>query len=243
MLFHGLKTTKHRITDKMPAHNNQVVVACAARTMKNVEHKKYIKMTDFLRLALPVYFIIYFGVVFVLKSVIVAKRTGKNPFVLPKDDSAFGLVSTYIKLIFAVICTYLIIYAFFPTWYNYFLPVLQLDNRTIKYIGLVLLFVSLVWTVIAQINMKNSWRIGIDADTKTELITNGLFSVSRNPVFFGMFLSLSGLFLITPNALTLLLLVLEYVLIQIQIRFEEEFLTKEHGQKYSEYKQKTRRFI
>ena len=41
-------------------------------------------MTDLLRLILPIYFIIYFGVAIVLKSVIVAKRTGKNPFVLPK---------------------------------------------------------------------------------------------------------------------------------------------------------------
>jgi protein-S-isoprenylcysteine O-methyltransferase Ste14 len=91
--------------------------------------------------------------------------------------------------------------------------------------------------------MKNSWRIGIDTDTKTELITNGLFSISRNPVFFGIVLSLSGLFLITPNALTLLLFILGYVLIQIQIRLEEEFLIKEHGQKYLEYKQKVRRLI
>ena len=89
-------------------------------------------MKNFLRWVLPIYFIIYFGVVFILKSVIVAKRTGKNPFVLPKDESALGLVSTYIKLIVAVICAYLVIYAFFPTWYNYFLPVLQLENQTIK---------------------------------------------------------------------------------------------------------------
>jgi protein-S-isoprenylcysteine O-methyltransferase Ste14 len=200
-------------------------------------------MTDFLRIILPLYFFIYFGVVFILKSVIVAKRTGKNPFVLPRDESAFGVVSIYIKLIFVVICAYLVIYAFFPTWYNYFLPVFQLDNLTIKFIGLALLLFSFVWIVIAQVNMKNSWRIGIDNDTKTELITNGLFSISRNPVFFGMILSLLGLFLITPNALTFLLLVLEYVLIQIIIRLEEEFLTKEHGQKYLEYKQKVRRFI
>jgi protein-S-isoprenylcysteine O-methyltransferase Ste14 len=36
---------------------------------------------------------------------------------------------------------------------------------------------------------------------------------------------------------------LAYVLIQIQIRLEEEFLTKDLGQKYLEYKQKVRRFI
>lgn len=138
---------------------------------------------------------------------------------------------------------YVVAYALFPNWHDNFLPIIQLDNLTIKYVGLGLLFISLVWTVIAQGNMKNSWRIGIDTDTKTELVTSGLFSISRNPIFFGMILSLVGLFLTTPNALTALFLILGYVLIQIQIRLEEEFLTKEHGQAYIDYKQRVRRLL
>jgi len=200
-------------------------------------------MTDLLRLILPIYFIIYFGVAIVLKSVIVAKRTGKNPFVLPKDDNVYGLVGFYFKLVLIAIFVYIIVYAVFPTWHDYFLPILQLANPTINYIGLALLFISLVWTVIAQTNMQNSWRIGIDTETKTELVTSGLFAISRNPIFFGMIITLLGAFLATPNALTALLLILGYILIQIQIRLEEEFLTKEHGQKYLKYKQKVRRLI
>ncbi|MES2593552.1 MAG: isoprenylcysteine carboxylmethyltransferase family protein [Bacteroidota bacterium] len=200
-------------------------------------------MTEFLRLTLPIYFIIYFGVAFVLKSLVVAKRIGKNPLVLPKDDSAYGLIGLYFKLTLIAMFVYVVAYAFFPTWQNNFLSIIQLEKLAVKYIGLVFLFISLVWTVIAQAHMKNSWRIGIDKDTKTELVTSGLFSISRNPIFFGMILSLVGLFLATPNALTALFLILGYVLIQIQIRLEEEFLTKEHGQKYLDYKQKVRRLI
>lgn len=200
-------------------------------------------MTDFLRLTLPIYFIIYFGVAFVLKSVVVAKRIGKNPLVLPKNDSAYGLIGLYFKLTLITMFVYVVAYAFFPTWHDNFLLITQLDHKTVKYIGLALLFISLVWTVIAQGHMKNSWRIGIDTDTKTELVTSGLFSISRNPIFFGMILSLVGLFLTTPNALTALFLILGYVLIQIQIRLEEEFLTREHGQNYLDYKQKVRRLI
>ena len=200
-------------------------------------------MTDFLRIILPIYFIIYFGVAIVLKSVIVAKRTGKNPFVLPKDDNVYGLVGFYFKLVLTAIFVYVVIYAVFSTWHDAFLPIRHLDNSTINYIGLSFLVISLVWTVIAQTQMKNSWRIGIDTDTKTELITNGLFSISRNPIFFGMIVTLLGAFLATPNALTVSFVILGYILIQLQIRLEEDFLTREHGQKYLEYKLKVRRFI
>jgi protein-S-isoprenylcysteine O-methyltransferase Ste14 len=123
------------------------------------------------------------------------------------------------------------------------LPIKQLDTSAIKYTGLGFLVFALIWTIIAQGHMKNSWRIGIDTETRTELIMTGLFGLSRNPIFFGMILSLVGLFLTTPNALTAIFLTLGYVLIQIQIRLEEEFLTSQHGQNYLTYKEKVRRFI
>jgi protein-S-isoprenylcysteine O-methyltransferase Ste14 len=91
--------------------------------------------------------------------------------------------------------------------------------------------------------MKNSWRIKVHSKTKTELITTGLYAYSRNPIFFGIIGSLVGLFLITPNALTGLFLILGYILIQIQIRIEEVFLTNRYGQKYIDYKHKVKRLI
>jgi protein-S-isoprenylcysteine O-methyltransferase Ste14 len=200
-------------------------------------------MNEFLRIFLPTYFIVYFGIAFVAKSVIVAKRIGKNPLVLPKDDSAYGLIGLYFKLTIIFMFVYVLQFAFVPTLYENFLPIRQLETSTIKYIGLGLLAFALVWTIIAQGHMKNSWRIGIDTETKTELITQGLFGHSRNPIFFGMIVSLVGLFLTTPNALTGLFLILGYILIQIQIRLEEEFLTNQHGQTYIDYKQKVIRLI
>ena len=45
------------------------------------------------------------------------------------------------------------------------------------------------------------------------------------------------------DALTLLIAVLGFVLTQIQIRLEEEYLVKMHGNVYLEYKQKVRRML
>lgn len=200
-------------------------------------------MEQILRIFLPTYFIIYFGVAFVAKSIIVAKRIGKNPLVLPKDDTAHGLIGFYFKLTLIFMFAYVLLFSFLPILYDIFLPIRQLETLTIKFVGLGFLVFALIWTIIAQGHMKNSWRIGIDTETKTDLITTGLFKFSRNPIFFGMILSLVGLFLVTPNALTGLFLILGYVLIQIQIRLEEDFLIKEHGQDYLKYKNNVRRII
>lgn len=159
-------------------------------------------MEQILRIFLPTYFVVYFGIAFVAKSLIVAKRIGKNPIVLPKDDSAYGLIGLYFKLTMILMFAYVLIYSFAPALYNIFLPIKQLETLTIKYLGLGFLSFALIWTIIAQGNMKNSWRIGIDKETKTELITTGLFGLSRNPIFFGMIISLVGILLTTPNELT-----------------------------------------
>ena len=200
-------------------------------------------MNEFLRIFLPTYFIVYFGIAFVTKSVILAKRIGKNPLVLPKDDSAYGLIGLYFKLTMIFMFVYVLLFAFVPTLYEFFLPIQQLETLTIKYVGFGLLAFAFIWTIIAQGHMKNSWRIGIDTETKTELITQGLFGHSRNPIFFEMIVSLVGLFLTTQNSFTGLFMILGYILIQIQIRLEEEFLKNQHGQNYFTFKQKVRRLI
>lgn len=198
-------------------------------------------MELFIRIFLPIYFILFFGISFVAKTIIVARKIKKNPLVLPNDESAYALVGRYFKLCIAGIFIYVILFSFLPE--SYFISIDLIDVDLLKFIGLTLMLMAIIWTVVAQNQMKNSWRIGIDNDMKTELITSGLFSVSRNPVFFGMIISLLGVFFVTPNSFSLLFLIISYVLIQIQIRLEEEYLYKQHGEEYLDYLMKVRRII
>lgn len=131
----------------------------------------------------------------------------------------------------------------FPESYGYFLPITWLENIYLKDVGAGIMIISLILTFIAQAQMRDSWRVGIDEQTKTELVTKGLFRYSRNPIYLGMVLALLGAFFIAPTGATLLVLVLSYVLMQIQIRLEEEFLTRLHGQSYLDFKKKVRRWI
>jgi protein-S-isoprenylcysteine O-methyltransferase Ste14 len=58
-----------------------------------------------------------------------------------------------------------------------------------------------------------------------------------------MRLMLVGMFLILPSAAMLVMLVAGELLIQIQVRLEEEFLTRVHGESYLSYKQQVHRWI
>jgi protein-S-isoprenylcysteine O-methyltransferase Ste14 len=91
--------------------------------------------------------------------------------------------------------------------------------------------------------MGSSWRIGIDSQHQTSLVQSGLFGISRNPIFLAMRVNLLGLFLVLPCAATLVLLVAGELLIQIQVRLEEQHLSSLHGLEYVAYCRQTRRWI
>ncbi|WP_267406310.1 MULTISPECIES: isoprenylcysteine carboxylmethyltransferase family protein [unclassified Chryseobacterium] len=200
-------------------------------------------MTDFLRFFIPLYFILFFTIAFFRASFIVAKRIGKNPNVLPKDDSAYGLIGRYFKLCLLGLFLYTILLFLFSDDLFQLYLIHFLDIKILKYVGIFLMILSFIWVVIAQIHMKNSWRIGIDEESRTELITSGLFKFSRNPIFLGMIVSLIGFFMILPTMISLLFLILGIVLIQIQIRLEEVFLLKQHGENYVDYENRVRRLL
>lgn len=199
-------------------------------------------MEETLRIVLPIYFVLYFGIAFLAKSFFVARRVGKSPLVLPKDDSAYGLVGRYFKLLLVGIFLYVITYAVSPATHQYFGTFDFLQRGPVAFAGLGCLMLSFLWTMVAQNHMRDSWRIGIDNE-RTDLVTAGLFTISRNPIFLGMIMTLIGLFLTTPNAVTLASLLIGYVLIQMQVRLEEAHLKATHGQQYLEYKTRVRRFL
>jgi protein-S-isoprenylcysteine O-methyltransferase Ste14 len=147
------------------------------------------------------------------------------------------------KVVFTLIVVVVTVYATSRRFYEYLMPIVWLQYAGFKIAGLIMLLLSLVWTVLAQAQMGSSWRIGIDTKRQTELMQRGIFKFSRNPIFLGMIVTLAGLFLIISNVLTLLILVLGLVLIQIQVRLEEEHLAKLHGDKYTSYRLKVRRWL
>ena len=190
-----------------------------------------------------IYLLIYFLLVFVIRSVSLFIKTRVNPLTFNKTNDAQGYNGKVFTLISFLELIIVSIYAFKFDWYKYLLPFWYLESVALLKIGWGFLILSLIVVWIAQSNMANSWRIGIDEKNKTSLVTKGLFSISRNPIFLGIMIANIGLFLVIPNAFTLVIIALSTTSINTQIRLEEAFLKQEFGNDYLEYAKKVRRWI
>ncbi|HEU4594844.1 MAG TPA: isoprenylcysteine carboxylmethyltransferase family protein [Pyrinomonadaceae bacterium] len=200
-------------------------------------------MENPLKYFLPVYLAAYFFAAFFWRSYAVWKRTNVNPLVFKGSDNSHDYIGRVFKLMFGAIVAVVVIYSTSERLYQYLMPIGWLEPLILQSAGVVLLLMSLAWTVVAEAQMGESWRIGIDQDHRTPLVRKGVFGLSRNPIFLGMMITLLGLFLVIPNTLTLLTFVMGVVLIQIQVRLEEEFLGRVHGEEYAEYRRNVRRWL
>lgn len=198
---------------------------------------------SFYQIFLPIATILYLLVVFVLRSLMVWKRAGVNPFVFGKSESAHDYIGFIFKVLVVLSWIAIVFYSFIPKLYQYLLPVWYLENEWIRLSGLVLMVISFLWTILAQYHMGTSWRIGIDERSSTKLVTHGVFKFSRNPIFLGVLLTYLGTFLVIPNLLTATMLLTIYISLQIQVRLEEEYLSRLHGDEFKAYRTSVRRWI
>lgn len=187
-------------------------------------------------------FTLYFVVAFVVPTLRVWHATGKNPYVLPVGDDAHGFVSRAMKVLIAALFAYFIVKQLWPAAGMQMGMLGVAQWPFLRTTGWIALLGAIVWTVIAQYQMGQSWRIGIDMQHRTGLVTTGLFAWSRNPIFLAMRICLAALLMIQPNAVTLAFFLAGDLVMQFQVRLEEAFLRQQHGSAYSQYCARVRRW-
>ena len=132
-------------------------------------------------------------------------------------------------------------------------PVLELisicmDTRGLpewaRYIGIVLAISGDIVFVISVWTMKDSWRAGVSKTDQTELVTDGIYQISRNPAFLGFDLVYVGILLMFFNLLLFAVSVFAMFMFHLQIvKVEEVFLSTVFGSDYENYKKKVNRYF
>lgn len=120
----------------------------------------------------------------------------------------------------------------------------SLDQAWMRWSGAALASTGLALVLAAQTNMGASWRIGVNQSETTELVTSGLFNVTRNPIFLGMLVFWLGMAFLVPDILSIMAFVLALAAVEIQVRLvEEPYLIRVHGAPYLDYASRTGRLL
>ena len=109
--------------------------------------------------------------------------------------------------------------------------------------GAVLGFIGDAIFAAAVATMKDSWRAGVAENDKTEMITDGIYQVSRNPAFLGFDCVYMGLLLMFFNIPLLLFSIFAATMLHLQILQEERYLQTVFGDDYVAYKSKVCRYL
>lgn len=190
--------------------------------------------------------LVVFYIVFIGRSIKLALVEGTNPFVIGKGKTGFKGILEILFMVGLVIWTYEVIINAIHIDY-FILPrslfVSLFDNLILKITGCILIAFGLVIFILSLISFGKSWRVGIDKENPGSLVTTGIFSITRNPIFVFLDLYFVSTWLIYSNLFFLISSIIIIIGIHYQILQEEKFLLTKYGKEYENYKMKVRRYI
>ena len=136
---------------------------------------------------------------------------------------------------------------------TYLIPVIQIISIVfyvgtyhvaLRSIGMVITASGVMAFILSVLQMKDNWRAGVQREEKTNLVTTGIYSISRNPAFLGFDLMYIGILFSFFNWYLCFATSFALVLFHLQIvNVEEDFLLEAFGDEYIKYKKKVCRYL
>ena len=136
---------------------------------------------------------------------------------------------------------------------TYLLPVIQIisivfcsgtAHIVLQFTGVVITMFGVLAFIVSVTQMKENWRAGVQKEEKTNLVTTGIYSISRNPAFLGFDLMYIGILLSFFNWFLCFATGFALVFFHLQIvNVEEDFLIEAFGNEYLQYKSKVCRYL
>lgn len=132
----------------------------------------------------------------------------------------------------------LLIYPFLmigATWF----PAFPFARVEMLYAGAGVLVTACLLFLVSCWTLDSAWRMGIDPNATTGLVTRGIYARIRHPIYSALILFFVGCFLAYPCVVSAIGLALVVPGVYVQSRREERFLLE----RFPEYRGRTGRFF
>ena len=127
---------------------------------------------------------------------------------------------------------------------HYAFPIKKFVFSPYNYFGVLFIIIGLYMNIWAS-NFFNKVKTTVKPfETSTTLVTEGLFRLSRHPMYLGMVITLLGLLILLGSITPVI--VIPIFIWQMEKKFisiEEKALEEAFGEAYRQYRKKVRRWI
>ena len=179
---------------------------------------------------LLVFYGIYFG------KMLGQKKKGIRTNQIAKGDKAEELM--YIEFIMKIETIGVPVYELVSILWG-----INKASENMRIAGLIIATVGVMIFGLSVYTMRDSWRAGIPESDRTKMVSEGIYSISRNPAFCGFDLTYIGILLMFFNIPLLVFTCFAIFTLHLQILQEEKYLEKVFGIEYREYRRKVFRYL
>jgi protein-S-isoprenylcysteine O-methyltransferase Ste14 len=113
----------------------------------------------------------------------------------------------------------------------------------LQWIGVAIALFCFLATRSCWRRMGKSWRMGIDPNEKTELISTGPYAYVRHPIYSLSSLMMIATVMVLSSPVMIGIAVVHIALLQWEARREERNLSRIHGPQYDQYCSRVGRFL
>ncbi len=98
-------------------------------------------------------------------------------------------------------------------------------------------------TIPCWLGMGSNWSMAIVPGKRCRLITSGMFTFVRHPIYALSILLMLATMIVTLTPLMTLVGVIHITMLYLKTVSEERYLTRVHGEEYAQYRSQTGRFV
>jgi len=106
-----------------------------------------------------------------------------------------------------------------------------------------LCFEAMLFLYLSLLKMGKYTKMGLPVKDEIILQTGGIFGLSRNPMYFGLFLLALASVLYVPNPINLVAAIVGVFIHHKIINGEEKYLEKQFGRQWLDYKSRVRKYF
>lgn len=140
--------------------------------------------------------------------------------------------------------TYLFVSLLVMVLLNFFAPIFELINYPWNLLGVVPLLTGVSFNLIADAAFKKAKTTVKPFETSSVLITDGVFRISRHPMYFGMVLILLGVAIFMGSITPFVIVGVFTVLMEfIFVKTEENMLAQQFGSAWQDYRNNVRKWL